>query len=77
MLLSMIIPCYNEEAALPHFLPEARKAAALIWKAMHCLICMRAARLRKAISQWHIRLYSAPKIRRWKKRMSLRLWIRF
>ena len=32
MLLSMIIPCYNEEAALPHFLPEARKAADIIWK---------------------------------------------
>lgn len=27
MLLSIIVPCYNEEAALPYFLPEIRKAA--------------------------------------------------
>ena len=27
MLLSIIVPCYNEEAALPHFLPEIQKAA--------------------------------------------------
>lgn len=27
MLLSIIVPCYNEEAALPHFLPEIQKTA--------------------------------------------------
>lgn len=27
MLLSVIVPCYNEEAALPHFLPEIQKTA--------------------------------------------------
>jgi len=27
MLLSVIVPCYNEEAALPYFLPEIRKVA--------------------------------------------------
>lgn len=27
MLLSVIVPCYNEEAALPHFLPEIKKTA--------------------------------------------------
>lgn len=26
MLLSVIVPCYNEEAALPHFLPEIKRA---------------------------------------------------
>ena len=29
-LLSIIVPCYNEEAALPHFLPEIQKAADLL-----------------------------------------------
>lgn len=27
MLLSIIVPCYNEEAALPYFLPEIQKSA--------------------------------------------------
>ena len=27
MLLSIIVPCYNEEAALPYFLPEIKKTA--------------------------------------------------
>lgn len=27
MLLSVIVPCYNEEAALPHFLPEVQRTA--------------------------------------------------
>lgn len=27
MLLSIIVPCYNEEAALPYFLPEIQKTA--------------------------------------------------
>jgi len=29
-LLSVIVPCYNEEAALPHFLPEIQKTADIL-----------------------------------------------
>lgn len=27
MILSVVVPCYNEEAALPHFLPEMKRVA--------------------------------------------------
>lgn len=30
-LLSIIVPCYNEEAALPFFLPEIQKTAEELW----------------------------------------------
>ena len=29
-LLSIIVPCYNEEAALPHFLPEIQRVAGIL-----------------------------------------------
>lgn len=29
-LLSIIVPCYNEEAALPHFLPEVQRVAGIL-----------------------------------------------
>lgn len=30
MLLSIVVPCYNEEAALPYFLPEIQKMAGIL-----------------------------------------------
>lgn len=32
MLLSIIVPCYNEEAALPYFLPEIQKTGEELWE---------------------------------------------
>lgn len=32
MLLSVVVPCYNEEAALPHFLREIQKTAEELWE---------------------------------------------
>lgn len=32
MLLSIIVPCYNEEDVLPYFLPEIQKTAGELWE---------------------------------------------
>lgn len=37
-LLSIIVPCYNEEAALPHFLPEIQRVAGILLE-QHSLSC--------------------------------------
>lgn len=32
MLLSVIVPCYNEESALPYFLPEIQRISEILWE---------------------------------------------
>ena len=36
MLVSIIVPCYNEEAALPYFLQEIKKTEAEMHAAYGC-----------------------------------------
>lgn len=64
--ISMVVP---KEILVGQIEDVIEKKAEYIWKAMHCLTCMKEVRSKPDSNPLHILSYSVQRIRLWKRRM--------